>query len=215
MVARINTTPSLPIIDAVDSLVGQVRKNFPDVPTNIVIALASGRKKRSAVHGHFAPESWVGVEDSPAHEILIGAESLSRGAEEVAATVLHELAHARAHATGVKDTSNNGRYHNKRFKAIGEEMGLALEDAPTHGWTVTKLADGTAETYKVGIEKLAKALTTYRISRVDSSAPTVRNKTKGQIDCGCEDPVTVSLQWFERAGTITHETCGEDFKLVD
>lgn len=208
---RLNATPSLAIIDALDSLTSQVRKAHPDVPTNIVIALASGRTKKQAVHGHFAPGSWA----EGAHEILIGAESLKRGANAVLGTLIHELAHAKAHALEIRDTSNNGRYHNKKFKAIAEEMGIELAEIPTHGWTQTTLPEATADRYRQGLDKLAKALTTYRVDRSEEAAPKPRKASKGKIACACEDEVTVSLQWFERNEEALYCTaCDTAYELV-
>lgn len=37
----------------------------------------------------------------------------------------------------IKDTSNNGVYHNKRFKTMAEAHGLEVEHHPKYGWTIT------------------------------------------------------------------------------
>lgn len=214
MTARTNATPSLAIIDALDRLAGQIRKNHPEVPTNIVFVLASGKTGRGAKHGHFAPGAW----SDNHHEILISAESLARGPEATLGTLIHELAHAVAAATGVRDTSNNNRYHNKRFKEIAEGLGITLEQADTIGWSVTTLPDETAAKYKAGLDTLGKSLTTYRkgLSEGGAVAPKKpRNKTKAPMECGCGDPVSVSIQWFERnAETLMCEMCGSGFALT-
>jgi hypothetical protein len=213
MTARTKATPSLGIIDALDRLAGQIRKNHPEVPDNIVFVLASGRTGRGAKHGHFAPGSWT----ENHHEILIAAESLARGPEATLGTLIHELAHAVAASQGIKDTSNNNRYHNKRFKEIAEKMGIELECAPTLGWSLTTLPEATAAKYKAGIEVLGKSLTTYRRggSEGGTAAPKPRKKTKAPIVCGCEDEVTVSIQWFERHGdALFCSECEQGFTLA-
>jgi len=220
MTKRVNATPSLAIIDALDVLAGQVRKNHPDVPDNIVFVLASGKSGRGNVHGHFAPGSWK----DDHHEILISAESLARGPEETLGTLIHELAHARANALDIVDTSNNHRYHNKKFKAIAEEMGIELECVPTIGWSKTTLPTVTAEKYSAGLEKLGKSLTTYRVgfrSDTATTEPKARNKTKGMMQCQCvddegaHDPVSVSLLWFARQGDfLLCESCGTMYEIV-
>lgn len=208
MVARVNETPSIKIIDALDRIVAQVRKTYPDVPENIVLALASGKSGRGLAHGHFAPESWK----DGAHEILLGGESLARGAEATLGTLLHELAHSIAHNTGVKDTSNNGRYHNKRFKEIAESLGIQLEQAPTIGWSVTSVPDATIERYRPQVDALAKALVTYRNGFGAPKITKPRKATKMSIECGCEDPVTVSIQWFARfEDNLRCNECGGGF----
>jgi hypothetical protein len=44
---------------------------------------------------------------------------------------VHEAAHGLANTRGVKDTSRQGRYHNKRFRALAEE--LAWRSTTTQG----------------------------------------------------------------------------------
>lgn len=213
MTARTKATPSLAIIDALDRLAGQVRKNHPEVPDNIVFILASGKTGRGAKHGHFAPGSWT----ENHHEILISAESLARGPEATLGTLIHELAHAVAASTGVRDTSNNNRYHNKKFKEIAEGLGITLEQGDTIGWSITTLPEETAAKYRAGLDALGKSLVTYRrgLSEGAPAPKKPRNKTKAPMVCGCEDEVSVSIQWFERQGEgLFCSLCEQGFVLV-
>ena len=43
-----------------------------------------------------------------------------------------------------RDVSNNGYYHNKKFKETAEAHGLAFSHHHTYGWTVTDLTPETA-----------------------------------------------------------------------
>ena len=43
----------------------------------------------------------------------------------------------------IKDTSNNGVYHNKKFKEEAEKRGLIIEKDKTIGWSLTKLTEDT------------------------------------------------------------------------
>ncbi len=89
-------------------------------------------------------EIWQG--DGEAHrEINITAEYINRPIGEVAATMLHEMAHLYNLTHGIKDVSNNGYYHNKKFKDTAEAHGLHIEHHATYGWTVTTLSEDTAE----------------------------------------------------------------------
>ena len=78
-------------------------------------------------------------------EINICAEYIDRPISEVAATMLHEMAHLYNLVNDIKDVSNNGYYHNKKFKDTAEAHGLHIEHHTTYGWTVTTLTEGTAE----------------------------------------------------------------------
>ena len=89
-------------------------------------------------------EIWEG--DGEAHrEINITAEYINRPISEVAATMLHEMAHLYNLTHSIKDVSNNGYYHNKKFKETAEAHGLHIEHHNTYGWTVTTLAEDTAD----------------------------------------------------------------------
>ena len=39
--------------------------------------------------------------------------------------------------TGIEDTSNNGVYHNRRFKEQAEAHGLTVDHHEKYGWTIT------------------------------------------------------------------------------
>lgn len=89
-------------------------------------------------YGHFSlsPDTWVSVTGS-SHEINIGAGTISRPIEEVAATLLHEMVHYYNYKNGVQDCSRGNTYHNKRFKFTAESHGLHVEHDSKYGWTMT------------------------------------------------------------------------------
>ena len=57
--------------------------------------------------------------------------------EETASPLLHEMVHEHCMETGIKDTSNNGVYHNRRFKEQAEAHGLTVDHHEKYGWTIT------------------------------------------------------------------------------
>ena len=73
-------------------------------------------------------------------EINLCAEYLDRPIFELAATLLHEMAHLYDLEHEIQDVSNNGYYHNMKFKTTAEAHGLIIEKHQKYGWTVTKLA---------------------------------------------------------------------------
>ncbi len=78
------------------------------------------------------------------YELNIGAETLNRPIENVVATMIHECCHLYALMNDIKDTSNNGIYHNKRFKEIAETMGhLQIDRHDRYGWTITSPTEET------------------------------------------------------------------------
>jgi len=63
---------------------------------------------------------------------------------EICATMLHEMAHLYNLQHGIADVSNNGYYHNKRFKYTAEAHGLIIEKHDKYGWTITTLTQETS-----------------------------------------------------------------------
>lgn len=192
------STATLPTLQAIDALIEEARRNIDGIPDVTVVLGAAGHTKKRQTHGHFAPNSWKSSKsEDVAHEVMLSGESLKRGAEATLGTLLHELAHAYAHAQGVQDTSNGGRYHNKKFKDIGEKFGLSLEKADTIGWSVTTLAEGTTKIYAAGLKQLEEALTSYRIPNLGISA--AKPAKKFLMECSeCQDPIQITKKWWER-----------------
>ena len=77
-------------------------------------------------------------------EINLCAEYIDRPIGEVAATMLHEMAHLYDLTHGIEDVSNNGYYHNQKFKETAEAHGLHIEKHDKYGWTITTLTQETA-----------------------------------------------------------------------
>ena len=75
------------------------------------------------------------------HEINIGAGTLARPIEEVAATLLHEMVHYFNYENGVQDCSRGNTYHNRKFKEAAEAHGLVVQHSDRYGWSHTAPSD--------------------------------------------------------------------------
>jgi len=80
------------------------------------------------------------------YEINIGAEVLNRAWKNTAATMLHEMVHLYCRMNDLKETCQNGRYHNKLFKAEAEKRDLKIEYNSTIGYSVTEPTDALVST---------------------------------------------------------------------
>lgn len=188
----IGDSPLTKITNAVNDAFVSIRAKHPDVPNVQLVVGATGKRAGGrSVHGHFAPQSWV--DDKVTHEIIISGESLGRGAVEVMGTLLHESAHSLCEVRGIKDTSRQGRYHNARFRAAGEELGIELEHDKRIGWSLTTLPPETVKLYKEEIAAIKKSLSGYRREKVRP----LPAKTTVKISCECRK-VTVPISFFEQ-----------------
>lgn len=77
-------------------------------------------KKTPSAYGHITCSKVWQAGGENKYEINISSATLDRPIEETAATLLHEMVHEYCLENGIKDTSNNGTYHNKRFKEQAE-----------------------------------------------------------------------------------------------
>lgn len=68
--------------------------------------------------------------------------------ENIIATLMHECCHLYAMENNIKDTSNNYRYHNKKFKEIAEKRDLKISYHDSIGWSITEPTENLIKTIK-------------------------------------------------------------------
>lgn len=210
-------TPTTAILNAVQSIVEHAQKLNPEIPDVVIVLGASGRTRKGAKHGHFAPDSWDTSKGAPSGEVLLAGESLARGAVATLGTILHELAHATAHVQGIRDTSNNGRYHNGKFRDLAEGFGITVEvpeTDPTIGWSKTSVPEATQAKYAKQLKKLEESLTTYRVSAPEAPAKP-KKSTIVKIDCECDHPININRKWWDdNAGSLSCKDCFSDYEEI-
>ena len=93
-------------------------------------------------YGHFSlrDDTWIS-KNGVSHEINLGAGTLSRPIENVAATLLHEMVHYYNYINGIQDCSRGNTYHNRRFRDSAEAHGLIVEHHEKYGWSITSPSD--------------------------------------------------------------------------
>ena len=215
---------SAPMVAALEAAWSAIRARNPELPA-VVIVLGAGSGDRGGLRlGHFAAMRWSptdttssaedGGPDEPVGaagmaEVFIGGEGLARGPVDVMGTLLHEATHALAHVRGVQDTSRQGRWHNARFKAIAEEVGISVEKDARLGWSPTTVPPATREVYAGVIDGLGRAL---RMRRASEAGGAERPKKPGPpaCVCGCGRRIRVSVS-VRGAGPIVCGLCETEF----
>lgn len=180
------------LVAAVEATWTALRKAEPSLP-QITVALAAGNKPNAKVYGHFAPDRWVS-DEGKTHELFIGGEALKDGADQLFATILHEAAHALAHAEGAKDTSRQGRYHNKTFRQYAERMGFATVELPDKklGYSDGAATDAAQMKHGPRIAKLAAALSAHRVAEPGKDGR--KSNNNGVVaECECAEPRKIRL----------------------
>ncbi|MFF0727203.1 hypothetical protein [Streptomyces sp. NPDC004134] len=164
--------------------------------------------------------------DLAAPESLIGESSSACGAELSFERLLHEAVHGIAAARGVRDTSRAGRYHNRRFLAIAEELGLDHPDEPhpSSGFSLVALTPAAKKRYRAAGERLRKALRAHDAATAADSprsfrGPAARHGSSGggvrvKAVCDCGRNVRVVPSVLAQA-PIVCGGCGKPFRIPE
>ncbi len=143
----------------------RIRQNHPEVPS-VVIVTGSGADLMGQKWGHFRPRGWmtrVAEEGAATHldEMFMAGETLAKGARQVLQTMLHESAHALAEKRGEKDTSRQGRWHNRTFVKTAEELGLEYKHGQADksiGFSAVTLTEETLAEYADLLDELDREI---------------------------------------------------------
>jgi len=201
-----------PLITALERAWMAIRSSHPELPPAVFITGSGSESGRNMLRlGHYAASRWHGADDNEIDEIFIGGEGLQRGGAAVLATLLHEGAHALARERGIQDTSRQGRYHNQRFKALAEELGLHIEKHPVIGWSTTTLPPAAAQRHAAVIEDLERAITIYRRHEPSGAGEATRKSGPLACLCGCARRIRVAPAVLA-AGPIVCGVCNQPFE---
>lgn len=156
--------------------------------------------------GHFTPSTpWTNGEES-FNEIAFNLEHFTTP-EELLSTLLHEVAHSLNHANGIEDCSSN-QYHNAKFKAQAEALGLKTEKTKK-GYSATTLTDFGAKRWAKALKILAGAFDLVALGGAQAK-PKGRNTNLIKATCDCENVIRLSRTVLEIG--VTCNACEEIFK---
>jgi hypothetical protein len=168
----------------------------------------------------------IELPDLAAPESLIGESSSACGSGLSFERLLHEAVHGIAAARGVRDTSRAGRYHNRRFLAIAEELGLVHRDEPhpSSGFSLVAPSPETRRGYRPTVERLQRALKAYSAATETDTGrsfrgPAARHGSSGggvrvKAVCDCGRNVRVVPSVLAQA-PIMCGACGKQFRIPD
>jgi hypothetical protein len=231
------------IIEALEETWSAIRERHPEIPPAVAITGAGSNQKGTPkgyrLRGHHWPERWVTDPEQGGRsaELFIAGELLAAGGLAVLETMLHEAAHALARARGIKDTSAEGnRYHNKRFVALAEELGLRGPERAEKviGWSGCTLTDETTDSYAEIIKAIDTARLPYLadIGLTDGDGTGTGEDGDGQDGgdgkprkrggrhvatvCGCTPPRRLQLTPKQiEDGPVVCGNCREEFRTTE
>ncbi len=193
-----------------------IHKAHEEVDPQAQIVVAS--RGRKSVLGYHAAQRWV-LDGGPGArrtaknvsmvaEVMVAAESLSNGAEEIFHTLLHEAVHSANWTDAIQDVST-GQYHNKHFAQRAGDMGLKVEyGGAQRGYFSTGLTPAAKNRYKAQIRKIRSSLSGYRTGEFATKVD--RNLKVGACS-KCGSKLRATENTIESG--IVHEEDGGRFKL--
>jgi hypothetical protein len=168
-------------------------------------------RKTGNTMGHFThAKPWIAGEDS-FHEIMISAEYFPRGARAVLGTLLHETAHSLDLQNGIQGVTGDG-YHNKKFKATAEALGLTIENAGRIGWSKTDVSDECAERWADALQLIEDALK-LTADQEQGQKRGGRNKNLLVAECGCGNKIRLSQKTLDLCAPSCNNC--EEYFVVD
>jgi hypothetical protein len=204
------------LVAALEQAWAAIRDRNPDVPAAVLIVGSGSPTKanQGMKWGHFAALRWQ-AGDLQLPEVLVSGEGLTREPEKVFTTLLHEATHGLADARGVKDTSRQGRWHNKQFATLAAELGMSTTKDDKLGYSPCTLTDTTRAEYAPVIGALGSALRAYRHPEPTGEAKGRTNNNNGHTcECECPRKLRISKAAFEE-GPIVCAVCGAAFLPED
>jgi hypothetical protein len=199
-----------PLVAALEHAWATIRQHHPEVPAAVLVVGAGTDGRRARLkYGHYSEARWQhGTMRMP--EVLISGEGLARGAAATLGTLLHEAAHGLAAVRGIRDTSRQNRYHNQRFRALANELGIDVAQASVIGWSVTTIRPTTLGRYRDVVDALTAALVAFRT--VEPTPVAARTASNNPLPCRCACPrnIRVARRVLD-LGPILCGVCREPF----
>jgi hypothetical protein len=200
-----------PVVKALEDAYNHFRKSIYNdgIKGNVLITVQS--KGRRNAYGWFAPDRWKAGE-TLVHEINISAEYLQRDPKDVLLTVAHEGLHHYCREKEIKDTSNNGSYHNKKFRAEAVNFGYTVPEKPDPRIGFSGITFGTnakaMDSLPVGILETLKD-SMARLEKVPGKAGKKGNMYLYLCPCG------VKARVGHDHANLRCDDCGEPFECQD
>lgn len=122
-------------VGTLEGLYNHLNEDFfkGELPTPIITVQSSPRS-----YGHCTVRKvWKREEEDYTYELNISAEYTDREVEEILDTMLHEMIHIYHLENGIQDVSRGGLYHNNKFKAMCDKIGLKAFHTDKYGWNTT------------------------------------------------------------------------------
>lgn len=204
---QLKTESLSPITSALEKA-HEIIKKETDAP-RATITITRNTKGKKAHFTHYKP--WKSG-DEQFNEIMFNADFFRGDAENVLATLLHEISHSINYKNGISDCTQE-QYHNQKFAKVAEGLGLKTEKVKRFGFAQTTLTPEGKERWAEALKIIADALKITALAEPEN-APKGRNKNLLVAECKCGEKIRLSLKTLEKTRPICQE-CKSEFKTQE
>ncbi|WP_338932648.1 hypothetical protein WEB32_29735 [Streptomyces netropsis] len=195
------------VIAAIETAWEVLRESHPELPDVYVSVDNEGAR-----HNLAWPEK---LESDMKPELPIHRDTVLAGPEAVLDAILHVATHALCHARGISETTNRGRRHNKRFREVAEELGMAWPagEPPhtTRGFSPIPLTPEATEGYAPLVAALGTTLEGVALEVPEAPAKG-KSGSRVTLQCRCVPARTFQIgPRVAAAGPILCGVCGKEF----
>lgn len=206
-------------IAVLETIWKEIQVHNPDVQDAILVIYLY---RYMPVRGSYARRSWrLKGSDGTCDQVHIDSTILNEGAMSIIETLLHEAAHSMGEKRGIKNTSRQGRWHNRNFAKLADEIGLIAERDTRIGYTTPDIKPETKLLYADLARVLETTLSSYQDRDMAMTAGRgggaggARGNTSIKAVCPeCGRIIRGSLKTFA-AGDILCDPCGRAFVVVE
>ncbi|WP_406324098.1 hypothetical protein [Streptomyces niveus] len=210
-----STSSPGPLLQALDALWVHLRSALPELP---IVRFIVSPGTSTSNHG---PERWRREGDDLVSGIVITADRLEAGPEEVLAFVLHEAAHLLNWVRSIEDTTMRGAYHNGRFVEAAAELGMGWPDGQerdrARGYAGVTMTASPRQRYVDDLKALGAAIPQVlpHLTVPPVASPGAKRPDRANLECKCEPPRKIRVSRTVAAlGPITCGVCGHDFTVT-
>jgi hypothetical protein len=195
------------LVDTLTTTWKRVRAAVPELPEAHIAVVTTAPP---ADHG---PERWSLI-GGALQGLVIPAEILKTGPENVVCFLLHESAHVLNWMRGVKDTASRGYYHNEAYLGAAVEVGLEWsadrERDRTRGYPHPEMTAKTRSQYAPDVDALSKIIPSVLQDLTAPRGP--KRASRPSFQCKCDPPRRIwTAQSTMDLGQIICGVCRQAF----
>ncbi|MFD9813976.1 hypothetical protein [Streptomyces sp. NPDC059080] len=214
------TDSNAALLAALETAWEVVQSRHPDLPA-VTFTTGSAVKRDAlkwSVRDSVSAQESTSVISTDRPELRLADATLHAGPKALITALLHQGTHAACAQRGIRDTTNRGKWHNRKFRDAAAEFGLAWpqgqERDMVRGFAAVEMTPEAEAAFQPLTEALSDTLKAWKrtAKKAAGAAPLAQPRTDSRLclACACGRKLYMSKTVYAQGG-VTCEVCGEPF----